>query len=106
MAGRERRRREPLVLASTKALLDSAVSSSQRGGDGDDAPSHLSLSAGILRLKTNSEIGEPKLSSLDESALVGLSISVLKRLRVTSGSLVSVLFQLLRWFCLILVLIG
>ncbi|GMN38088.1 hypothetical protein TIFTF001_007343 [Ficus carica] len=84
-------RRKPLVLASTKTLLNSVLSSSRLGdgervaGDDDnDWPCGLQLPAGILRCS------EAKLASLDDSALVGVSISVLKRLSITSGSSVLV----------------
>ncbi|MBA0753653.1 hypothetical protein Gogos_021146, partial [Gossypium gossypioides] len=60
-------RRKPLVLSSTKIL------------------------AGILRVsKDKNGISDPKLASLDDSALIGLSTSTLKRLSITSGSLVLV----------------
>lgn len=89
-------RRKPLVLSSTKALINSVLSSSRpqeiheidrRSGD-ESSPSVL-LQAGILRLsKDGKETGESKVDSLDDSALVGLPTSVLKKLSITSGSLV------------------
>ncbi|KAL5561531.1 hypothetical protein UlMin_031278 [Ulmus minor] len=89
-------RRKPLVLASTKSLVGSVLGST-RLGDGervaaaDDGSGGLQLTAGILRFsKGNTDVRDPKLASLDDSALVGVSISVLKRLSVTSGSLVLV----------------
>lgn len=96
-------RRKPLVLASTKTLLNSVLSSSRlgdgervAGDDDDDWPRGLQLPAGILRCS------EAKLASLDDSALVGVSISVLKRLSITSGSSVCFfLFPFLHWFCLV-----
>lgn len=93
-------RRKPLVLTSTKTLLNSVLSSSRLGevdrfaGD-DDASCGLQLPAGILRLS------DVKLASLDDSALVGFSISVLKRLSITSGSSVCFLFLYLHSYCLI-----
>ncbi|KAE9464038.1 hypothetical protein C3L33_04054, partial [Rhododendron williamsianum] len=91
-------RRKPLVLSSTKALINSVLSSSRpqeiheidrRSGD-ESSPSVL-LQAGILRLsKDGKETGESKVDSLDDSALVGLPTSVLKKLSITSGSLVVV----------------
>ena len=89
-------RRKPLVLASTKALLNSVLTSVQLGdGDSVDAAiissrSSLQLPAGILRFsKTSTDVMDPKLASLDDSALIGVSTSVLKKLSATSGSLVN-----------------
>lgn len=97
-------RRKPLVLSSTKSLLNSVLNSSdkeKRNGidgvpinkysvdDGDgDAPTTLQLRAGILRLPED-KLGQ-KVTSLDDAALIGLSTSLLKRLLITSGSLVIV----------------
>ncbi|OAY49564.1 peroxisome biogenesis protein 6 isoform X1 [Manihot esculenta] len=85
------RRRKPLVLSSTKLLVDSVLSlSTLCEGDqvaGDDVSPSLQLRAGILRF-SKSSVSDSKLTSLDDSALVGLSTAVLKRLAVTSGSLV------------------
>ncbi|OWM78020.1 hypothetical protein CDL15_Pgr018589 [Punica granatum] len=89
-------RRKPLVLSSTKFLVSSVLSSSRperadagyelAGGDG---PPRLQLPAGILRLpKDREDVPDPKLASFDGSALVGVSTSALKRLSITSGSLV------------------
>ncbi|GMJ01088.1 peroxin 6 [Hibiscus trionum] len=86
-------RRKPLVLYSTKLLVNSVLSST-RFDEAD--PTHLSgdglrLKAGILRVsKDKFDVSDPKLASLDDSALIGLSTSTLKRLSVTSGSLVLV----------------
>ncbi|XWS31679.1 hypothetical protein CRYUN_Cryun23aG0096700 [Craigia yunnanensis] len=86
-------RRKPLVLSSTKILVNSVLSST-RLNEAD--PTNLSadgsrLKAGILRFsKDKSDVSDPKLASLDDSALVGLSTSALKRLSITSGSLVLV----------------
>lgn len=84
----ERRKRRPLVLSSTKALLNSLLNSN--GIDEIAAsPSDrtLQLTAGILRF---SEDGT--LDSVDGSVLIGLSTSTLKRLSITSGSLVNLFF--------------
>ncbi|BBH10385.1 peroxin 6 [Prunus dulcis] len=87
------RRRKPLVLTSTKALINSVLSLSRpsedhRVDDVDDASTSLQLPPGILRIsKDKTAISSPKLASFDDSALVGLSTSVLKRLSITSGSL-------------------
>ncbi|CAK8543058.1 unnamed protein product [Lathyrus sativus] len=69
-------RRKPLILCSTKNVMNSVLKSS--------APSinefpNLHLPVGILRLSNN-------LPSLDHSALIALSTSLLKRLSITSGS--------------------
>ncbi|GMI73773.1 peroxin 6 [Hibiscus trionum] len=86
-------RRKPLVLASTKFLVNSIlnyvrlneVDPTNLSGDG------LRLKAGILRVSNDRfDASDPKLASLDGSALIGLSTSTLKRLCVTSGSLVLV----------------
>lgn len=98
---RSRRRRKPLVLSSTKILLDSLLSSSRIGEgnrvvavenlSGDDVGPSLQLRAGILRFsKDQVDISNSKLAALDDSALIGVSTSLLKRLSVTSGSLVLV----------------
>ncbi|KAL8192030.1 hypothetical protein R6Q57_028151 [Mikania cordata] len=103
------RRRKPLVLSSTKSLLSSVLDSSNKeirkgidgdlinkhssiDGDGDDgAPTMLQLRAGILRLSEERlGVSRQKAISLDEAALIGLSTSLLKRLSITSGSLVIV----------------
>lgn len=97
-------RRKPLVLSSTQSLLNSVLNSSNKekvngiddarinnnsGTDGDGgAPTILQLRAGILRLSEN-KLGQ-KVTSLDDAALIGLSTSLLKRLSITSGSLVIV----------------
>lgn len=88
-------RRKPLVLASTKTLINSVLSSSQVGGgvrisSSDDSFTSLRLPAGIFRFsKDKADISHPKLASLDDCALVGVSTTILKRLSVTSGSPVS-----------------
>lgn len=86
-------RRKPLVLSSTKFLVSSVLNSSRPDRDAarDDSeePPRLHLPAGILRLpKDKEDIADLKLASLDGSAVVGLSASALKRLSITSGSLV------------------
>lgn len=97
-------RRKPLVLSSTKSLLNSVLNSSTKekingidgapvnkysDGDGEEeAPTMLQLRAGILRLSED-KLGK-KATSLDDAALIGLSTSLLKRLLITSGSLVIV----------------
>jgi hypothetical protein len=95
-------RRKPLVLSTTKLLVSSVLSSSQLGevdrvrvvaGSeplGDDVAGDLQQRAGILRFSTDRNvISDPKLNSLDDAALAGLSTSALKRLSITSGSLVN-----------------
>ncbi|KAL8548573.1 hypothetical protein ACS0TY_007751 [Phlomoides rotata] len=89
----ERRKRKPLVLSSTKALVDSLLNSRKTTEDADGidqiAPSPstrtLQLTAGILRVSKGTTI-----DSVDGSVLVGLSTAVLKRLSITSGSLILV----------------
>ncbi|XP_059438580.1 peroxisomal ATPase PEX6 [Corylus avellana] len=88
-------RRKPLVLSTTKLLVSSILSSSQLGEVDrvrvvvGNVSGDLQLRAGILRFSTDRDvISDPKLDSLDDAALVGLSTSVLKRLSITSGSLV------------------
>ncbi|XP_021726479.1 peroxisome biogenesis protein 6-like isoform X2 [Chenopodium quinoa] len=91
-------RRKPLVLASTKALLNSVLqnptSATSSAGDAkvdDNAlafPTSLQLQAGILRFHKDKIGIPPRIASLDDSSLVGLSLADLKRLAITSGSLV------------------
>ncbi|KAJ6401085.1 hypothetical protein OIU84_016495 [Salix udensis] len=89
------RRRKPLILSSTKILIDSVLSSSPLSSTSSErsqlplatdniSPSpSLQLVAGILRFS------EGKLaSSFDDSSLLAISTSILKRLSVTSSSLV------------------
>lgn len=93
------------MLSSTKALISSVLSSSRTheidrsSGDESSAPVVL-LPAGILRLsKDGKDISDSKLDSLDDSALVGLPTAVLKKLSITSGSLVLFLsFSRLQFF--------
>ncbi|PKA64064.1 Peroxisome biogenesis protein 6 [Apostasia shenzhenica] len=83
-------RRKPLVLSSTRKLLDSVLKSAKSSAGEYDAResvrSHpsLRLRAGILRFSCDSSGTELQ----ESSHLVGVSSSVLKRLSVTSGSLV------------------
>ncbi|KAF8394533.1 hypothetical protein HHK36_020743 [Tetracentron sinense] len=93
-------RRKPLILSSTKNLLDSLLFSSKindgSGVDRNQLSDHgnlpfLQLPAGILRCSNDqTNIPDSNVASLDDSTLVGLSASVLKRLSITSGSLVVV----------------
>ncbi|KAI4349624.1 hypothetical protein L6164_010189 [Bauhinia variegata] len=98
-------RRKPLVLSSTRLVINSVLSScraeqeADRGGDegkllGTDSyttTETLQLSVGILLfLKDANDKTDPQLASLDDSALVGLCSSLLKTLSITSGSLVIV----------------
>lgn len=84
------------MLSSTKALISSVLSSSRTHeidrSSGDEIwPPVVLLPAGILRLsKDGKDISESKLDSLDDSALVGLPTAVLKKLSITSGSLILV----------------
>lgn len=76
------------MLSSTKALVDSLLNSRKTTEDADgidhNAPSpSLQLTAGILRVSKGTTV-----DSLDGSVLVGLSTAALKRLSITSGSLV------------------
>ncbi|XP_077244463.1 peroxin 6 [Tasmannia lanceolata] len=94
-------RRKPLILSSTKKLVDSVLNTAKttRDKDGGEAnqvsesnnSTPLTLKAGILRC-SEAPIGAEGLKdvSFDDSALVGISASVLKRLSLTSGSLVLV----------------
>ncbi|KAL0371415.1 UNVERIFIED_CONTAM: Peroxisome biogenesis protein 6 [Sesamum angustifolium] len=87
----ERRKRKPLVLSSTKALVDSLLNSRKTTECADgieeiaaspSAPT-LQLTAGILRYSKDTTF-----DSVDGTVLVGLSTSALKRLSITSGSLI------------------
>ncbi|KAL2931910.1 Peroxisome biogenesis protein 6 [Bienertia sinuspersici] len=89
-------RRKPLLLASTKALLNSVLPNPKTTSNVDDnAPtssdsssSSLQIQAGILKFPKGKNGILPKFASLDHSSLVGLSTAQLKRLAITSGSLV------------------
>lgn len=97
-------RRNPLVLSSTRTTLRSVLNSLQpvaAGGDrvlnkdgisggSDLVRRKVRLSAGILRChRDGGNVSDVKLDSLDDSALIGLSTQLLKRLSINSGSLVS-----------------
>lgn len=95
------RRRKPLVLSSTKALLNSLLTTSRNqvtDRDDDTLSSQnllpaVQLKTGVLQAELDGiSVSQTKnssgIGSIDSSALVGLSISVLKRLSITSGSLV------------------
>ncbi|XP_050265419.1 peroxisome biogenesis protein 6 [Quercus robur] len=99
-------RRKPLVLSSTKLLINSVLSSSSSSPPPPQPPPQLAdrveddvsggtlqLRAGILRFprdKIAISSHHPNLASLDDAALVGLSTCALKRLSITSASLVLV----------------
>lgn len=94
-------RRRPLVLNSTKAFVSSVLNSSPLAEKApvagehklsvDYEPPELQLQTGILRFPEDGIENSPRKSfSFDDSALVGVSMSVLKRLSITSGSLVIV----------------
>ncbi|KAK9733644.1 hypothetical protein RND81_04G081200 [Saponaria officinalis] len=79
-------RRKPLLLASTKSLINSILPNSTIQSSPDE---FIDLVAGILRFpKCFSAEIPPKIASFDDSSLVYLSVSSLKRLGLTSGSLV------------------
>ncbi|XP_022876583.1 peroxisome biogenesis protein 6 isoform X2 [Olea europaea var. sylvestris] len=86
-------RRKPLVLSSTKALINSVLKSPSKTEEVDQTEHRasvlsssptLQLTVGILRFCKGEDVILP---SLDDSALVGLSTSMLKQLSITSGSL-------------------
>ncbi|KAI7747693.1 hypothetical protein M8C21_029031 [Ambrosia artemisiifolia] len=89
-------RRKPLVLSSTQSLINSVLNPSNKlnikGTDAapinklssSDETTTLQLRAGILKLSDD----KLKAIHLDDAALIGLSTSLLKRLSITSGSLV------------------
>ncbi|XP_075509403.1 peroxisomal ATPase PEX6 isoform X1 [Primulina tabacum] len=88
----ESRRRKPLVLASTEALVNSLLNpfkhiDEEAEGSHRIAPYPLQVTAGILRLCKDATVDFP---TLDDSSLVGLSASLLKRLSITSGSLIRI----------------
>ncbi|XP_073526287.1 uncharacterized protein [Phyllobates terribilis] len=89
------RRRKPLVLASTKALLHSLLAPSNNLGGSDqlsfsdESASPLNFRAGILRFPAPDSLNS-NLDNLDSSALVGLSTYALRQLGVISGSTVVV----------------
>ncbi|KAL9168465.1 hypothetical protein ABFS82_04G017200 [Erythranthe guttata] len=87
----ERRKRKPLVLSSTEALVNSLLNPRKTTEDSDgideistsSSARTLQSTAGILRFSKDATF-----DSVDASALVGLSTSMLKRLSITSGSLI------------------
>lgn len=81
------RRRKPLVLRSTKHVLNSLLGSSTSPTNKDEpSPPNFQLPVGILRFSNQTQS-----PSLDHSALLGLSTSLLKTLSITSGSPVIIL---------------
>ncbi|KAK9142986.1 hypothetical protein Syun_012386 [Stephania yunnanensis] len=108
MVERRRSRRKPLVLSSTRLLVDSLLNSAKETIDADaveelpgqnfqicgNARGSLQFKAGILRCPKlpngDRDSANEGLVSLDDSSLVGLSAAALKRLSITSGSLVLV----------------
>ncbi|THU50431.1 hypothetical protein C4D60_Mb06t20150 [Musa balbisiana] len=93
-------RRKPLVLSSTRALLDSVLGSAGSQGVGDGAVGAegeargaadrrrpaLRLPVGILRFSDSGGDGSDELK--ENFFVVGLSASVLKKLAIASGSLI------------------
>ncbi|XP_009405393.2 peroxisomal ATPase PEX6 [Musa acuminata AAA Group] len=93
-------RRKPLVLSSTRALLDSVLGSAGSQGVGDGAVGaegeargaadrrrpELRLPVGILRFSDSGGVGSDELK--ENFFVVGLSASVLKKLAIASGSLI------------------
>ncbi|KAJ8552971.1 hypothetical protein K7X08_020364 [Anisodus acutangulus] len=71
-------KRKPLILSSTKNLLNSLLISQTQ------TQISLQLSAGILQVSKNAS----EIVNYDDSALVGITTTQLKRLCITSGSLV------------------
>lgn len=91
------------MLASTEALVNSLLNPSKQI-DEEAEGSHrvapyplaagLQVTSGILRFSKDATVSLP---TVDDSSLVGLSASLLKRLSITSGSLV----MDLRHFCVL-----
>ena len=91
-------RRKPLVLSSTKLIINSVLTSSSSPPpqladrvEDDVSSGTLQLRAGILRFPRDKIVissHHSNLSSLDDAALVGLSTCALKRLSITSASMV------------------
>ncbi|MCL7025233.1 hypothetical protein MKW94_017039 [Papaver nudicaule] len=80
-------RRKPLILSSTRCLVDSVLNNSETRQN--EAKLSLRLPAGILRFNdSKDEVEKLGISAFDDSTLVGVSSSVLKRLSITSSSLV------------------
>ncbi|OAY74954.1 Peroxisome biogenesis protein 6 [Ananas comosus] len=98
------RRRRPLILASTRAILDSVLNSAKSLGaaegdgvlrprrsrfadeDGGSASASLRLKAGILRFVPEGGGADEEFNEL--SSFVGVSADVLRSLAITSGSAV------------------
>nr|CAD1829300.1 unnamed protein product [Ananas comosus var. bracteatus] len=96
------RRRRPLILASTRAILDSFLNSAKSNGaaeddgvlrprrfrfadeDGGSASASLRLKAGILRVVHEGGGANEEFNEL--SSFVGVSADVLRGLAITSGS--------------------
>ncbi|KAH9620462.1 hypothetical protein KSS87_012247 [Heliosperma pusillum] len=77
-------RRKPLVLASTKALINSLLPNNC-----NNTPlEFVEFEAGIVGFPKGKHGISPFIASLDDSSLVFLSVAHLKRLGLTSGSLV------------------
>ena len=92
----QRRTRRPLILNSSKTHFSSVFNSLPVAGEHnlstDSEPPELQLQTGILRFDEDGIQNSPrKLFSFDDSAVVGVSTSVLKRLSIASGSLVNLL---------------
>ncbi|KAL8054808.1 hypothetical protein ABFX02_04G017100 [Erythranthe guttata] len=87
----ERRKRKPLVLSSTEALVNSLLNPRKTTADSDGID-EISTSSSALTLQSTAGIlrfsKDATFDSVDASALVGLSTSMLKRLSITSGSLI------------------
>lgn len=96
-------RRKPLVLSSTKLIINSVLTSSSSPPppppppqladrvEDDVSSGTLQLRAGILRFPRDKIVissYHSNLASLDDAALVGLSTCALKRLSITSASMV------------------
>lgn len=95
----QRRTRRPLILNSSKTHFSSVFNSlpvaentpvaGEHNLSADSEPPELQLQTGILRFDEDGNGNSPrKLFSFDDSAVVGVSMSVLKRLSIASGSLV------------------
>ncbi|XP_047310635.1 peroxisome biogenesis protein 6 [Impatiens glandulifera] len=94
------KRRKPLVLSSTKALINTVLSSAKtvrEDGSGIDRKGPVLCSEGLqfpagilLLLKEAKGSFQRTVSSLDDSILIGFPASVLKKLSITSGSMVHV----------------
>ena len=91
-------RRKPLVLASTKFVVNSVLRSShglESTGDNffdDGSPEKLEVPVGILRFSQDAnEKLQPQFAALDHSSLLALSTSLLRTLSITSASLVVII---------------